>query len=397
MIQGERLRYLVENLCRHRTLAELSSSAFYAECRDELESLLLSPEVLPHPAAAPRVRSFIRIVQWNIEKGKAYPTILSLLRSEDTLKWADIILLNEVDCGMNRSGNRHIARCLADSLQMNVVFGPAHIELTKGVGDDLEIAGENNESLQGNAILSRYPILSACVVPLPACFEPFEFHEKRYGRRSCVWAGVQTASGVLWAGSAHLEVRNTPGCRARQMSHILRNLPGGVGGTAMILGGDLNTNGFARGTRTSALAGLCRLIIRSSSYMKDCFRHPDAGSEPLFRTVRSQGFFWEGLNSSEATACAPIGELEDARLLPGFLLRMVRKRLEPYDGRLCFKLDWLVGRGIRALRTGERRDPETGVASKAPGCISLERFGPARASDHLPIHADICVTTDVGA
>ncbi len=385
-----RRQYLVENLRKYETLAELRRSSFFARCREEIESLLGKAEIRPLPAAVPRLRSFLRLVQWNIEKGTGFQAILDSLASEETLKWADVILLNEADFGMNRSGNRHVAWCLAEALGMNLAFAPAHIELTKGTGDDLEREGGNRESLQGNAILSRHPILEARVLPLRACFEPYEFHEKRYGRRCCVWARLQLEAGTFWVGCAHLEVRNSPRCRALQMSQILQYTPASRQ-EACVLGGDLNTNGFARGTSFRTLSSACRLLIRPSRKMKERFRHPELGGEPLFRVVKKHGFFWEGLNSEEETSCAPIGDLEDALLLPESLVRMVKKRLHPYRGQLCFKLDWLLGRGVHALRAGELRDDQTGVISRAPGCVPLNTCGSARASDHRPIHADILV------
>jgi endonuclease/exonuclease/phosphatase family metal-dependent hydrolase len=388
-------RRLVEHLCRYSTLPDLRRSDFFAEYREEMEALLRNPEICSGAAAAPRLRSFVRLVQWNIEKGKGYAAILERLRSDEILKWADILLLNEVDFGMNRSGNRHIARCLAEALQMNFAFGPAHIELTKGVGDELRMEGENQESLQGNAVLSRYPILESVVLPLPVCFNPFEFHEKRYGRRSCIWARLETAAGPLWVGSTHLEVRNTPRCRALQMSHLLGNLPAGSG-PAYMLGGDLNTNGFARGTRCRTLASLAALVARSARSMNVRFRHPDSGSEPLFGVARKCGFSWREFNSDCDTACAPVEELEDAGLLPGFLVRMMRRRLEPYHGQLCFKLDWLLARGVEGLRTGEIQDEQTGVATLSPGCVPLVREGPSRPSDHRPIYADIRLLSQAG-
>ncbi len=383
-------RYLVENLRKYATLAELRRSAFFAECRAEVELLLGSPEICRTPGLEPRLRSFLRLAQWNVEKGKGFQRILEILRSDEILRWADVILLNEVDVGMARSGNRHVARLMAEALQMNLAFAPAHIELTSGTGDDLEPEGENSDCLQGNAILSRYPILDVRIVPLPACFEPFEFHEKRYGRRSCIWARLGLDTGTLWVGCTHLEVRNTPACRAQQMRHILGSLPA-QRGEHCVLGGDLNANGFGRGTRWRTLMSLCHLVLRSSTVMKERLRHPELGSEPLFMAAGRAGFSWEGLNSDEVTACAPIGDLEDARLLPRFLVRLVQKRLEPYGGQLCFKLDWILGRVVRGLRTGELRDPKTGVTSRAAGCLPLNRCGPTRASDHNPIYADISI------
>jgi endonuclease/exonuclease/phosphatase family metal-dependent hydrolase len=214
----DRQTFFLENLRKYHTVAELNKSEFFAECRGEVERILATPQTYFDQKAAPLLCSFVRIVQWNIEKGRRFDAILEQLKNDDILRWADVILLNEADCGMNRSGNRHVAQCLADALGMNMAFAPAHFELTKGVGEELDLAGENKESLQGNAVLSRYPILECCITPLPNCFEPYEFSEKRYGRRNCIWARLQLGTRSLWAGAVHLEVRNTPQCRAKTHS-----------------------------------------------------------------------------------------------------------------------------------------------------------------------------------
>ncbi len=383
-----RRKYLLENLGGYPSLSELRRSEFFLHYRAEMESILSVVEVYNCPSALPRLRAFTRVVQWNIEKGKGFQTILAALERDEVLKWADFILLNEADCGMNRSGNRHVARHLAESLGMSMAFAPAHLELTKGTGDDLDWPGENRESVQGNAILSRYPILEARVLPLPQCFEPYEFQEKRYGRSNCVWVRVRIGSRSVWIASAHLEVRNTPRCRALQMRHILRNLPGG-GDSGFILGGDFNTNGFARGTRWRTIGAVSRLLARSPAVLKEVFRHPEKGPEPLFRLVERHGFSWAGLNSGEDTACAPLDGLEDAGMLPNALVRLVQRRLAAYEGQLCFKLDWLLGRSVQPLGKGEVRDMGAGVSSLAAGCVPLIRCGSERASDHRPIYADL--------
>ncbi len=352
--------------------------------------MLDRPEVFNHPAANSRRLSFLRIVQWNIEKGKRYSLLLEVLRTHEILRRADVILLNEADYGMNRSGNIHVARDLARDLGMNMVFGPAHLELTKGTEEELSIPGENQESLQGNAILSRYPILESRSIPLPVCFEPYEFHEKRYGRRNCVWARIELESGSLWFGSAHLEVRNTPSCRARQMKHILDNLPADAGDPCL-LGGDFNSNGFSRGTTWRTARSALRISFADPDKLKEELRHPEEGSEPLFRVAREAGFSWRRLNSAEDTASAPIGGLEDAGLLPSFIADRVRKRLSVYNGYLDFKLDWLLGRGIQPVKRGEIIDRISGSVSENPGCIRLPRRGADRISDHNPIYADLSI------
>lgn len=383
-----RRQYLLQQLRGFETLTDLRSSPFFAACSEELEAMLSTPNISLCAGTAPRLSSFLRVAQWNIEKGRCWERIVERIQFDEALRWADIILLNEADHGMIRSGNAHVASRVAAALGMNMVFGPAHLELTKGTGDELCIDGENRESLQGNAVLSRYPILEAKVVPLPVCFEPFEFHEKRYGRRNCTWARVQIGAGTAWVGAAHLEVRNTPRCRALQMKHLLTHLPGSEQ-EPHLLGGDLNTNSFPRGTRWRTLRSVERLLRHDPEEVKEELRHPERRAEPLFRLVRQAGFSWEGLNSFQETASAPIGNLEDSGLLPDFFVRFIRRRFERYQGYLDFKLDWLLGRGVRALRHGELVDAATGIPSSDAACIPSEKTGPSRISDHSPVFADI--------
>lgn len=384
----ERHKFLSENLQRYRTLAELRGSAFFAECRSDIEILLTIPEVRHHPATVPRLRSFLRVAQWNIEKGRKFAQILDALKLDPTLKFADAILLNEVDHGMIRSGNRQIGRELADGLGMHMAFGAAHLELTKGTGEDLQTPGENRESLQGNAILSRYPILEARVVPLPVCFEPYHFHERRYGRRNCVWARVQIGQETWWLGSVHLEVRDTPRCRARQMRYLLSHLPGSPA-AHHLLGGDLNSNGFGRGTRLRTFSSVWQLTMRPAAKVQEELLHPERGAEPLFRVAQSAGFHWSDFNSGEETAWAALDELEDANLLPGIIRQLIEKRLDAYGQYLRFKLDWILARGVRALKDRELRDVRTGVVSLDPGSVRLQLEGLDRLSDHRPIYADL--------
>ncbi len=378
----------LDNLRRYKTLDELRRSAFFAEYGKQIEQLLKTPQIVTCPGAAPRLDSFLRVMQWNIEKGKRFDAILNRLQTDEVLKWADVILLNEADHGMNRSGNRNVARALAEYLGMHMVFGPAHLELTKGTDDELLLKGENRESLQGNAILSRHPVLEARVVPLPVSFEPYEFQEKRFGWRNCLWAKLQLKKRYLWVGSVHLELRNTPRCRAMQMRHLMEHLPGGEE-ESYLLGGDLNTNSFGRGTTWRTLQSVFRLLYNSPSRAKDQLLHPERGREPLFEVLARHGFIWQGLNSHQETARALIYSLEEAGSFPVILLEPLKKRLEPYGGYLCFKLDWFLGKNIQALTGGKMKDVLTGTESVEPACVEVENAGPGRLSDHLPIYADL--------
>jgi endonuclease/exonuclease/phosphatase family metal-dependent hydrolase len=303
IVTRDRILYLISNLSRYPTLADLRASAFFADCHDEIDRLLGTAEVIACGAASPRLSSFIRVAQWNIEKGRRAADILQTLQHDPILQRADVILLNEADRGMNRSGNCHVAAVLADGLGMHMAFAPAHLELTKGTEDELQIEGENREGMQGNAVLSRYPIVEALVVSLPVCFDPFEFHEKRYGRRVCLWTRLKIGSRSAWIGSVHLEVRNSPRCRAVQIHHVLTRLPGDPE-EPYLLGGDLNTNGFSRGTAWRALQSMARLVRNSPADVQELLIHPERGAEPLFRFVRQTGFVWEGIRRRPRSAAS---------------------------------------------------------------------------------------------
>jgi endonuclease/exonuclease/phosphatase family metal-dependent hydrolase len=381
----------IENLSKFRTLAELRQSDFFLKNSGCIQSFLKTPQLHSSADAAPRLNSFLRVVQWNIEKGKRFDSILDCFQNNEILKWADILILNEADYGMNRSGNRHVARELATQLHMHMVFGPAHFELTKGTGDDLAIEGDNRESLQGNAVLSRYPVLDASVIPLPLSFEPYEYEEKRFGRRCCLWVQIQLGQSRLWVGSVHLELRNTPRCRAIQVKHIMDSLPG-RNDESFLLGGDLNTNSFGRGTKWRTIRSFLRLLLHSPARVKKQLLNPEKSREPLFEIMEQCGFFWESLNSHGETARTAIDTLEELDQLPDLLVHRIRKRLEPYNGYLCFKLDWFLGKHLGALRGGQKRDAGTDVISLEPGCIQGRNYGGDRISDHLPIYVDLDLT-----
>ena len=384
----ETREYWLEHLRKYEKLDELQATSFFAECGDTIRQFLSTPQVFPFSGSVPRLHSFVRIAQWNIEKGKRFEAIAHCLRHNDILKWADVILLNEADWGMIRSRNRNVARELAVQLGMHCVFAPAHFELTKGTGEELSLEGENRECLQGNAILSRYPVLEARIIPLPVTFDSYAFHEKRFGQRNCLWAHLQFRDSCLWVGTAHLEVRNTPKCRAEQMSCILDGLPGRQD-AAYLLGGDLNTNGFERGTAWRTMKAALEILFTHPLGMKHRLLHPEGGREPLFDVLARQGFAWEGFNSSEETARAEIDFLEEADCFPDAILRTLQKRLAPYEGYLGFKLDWLLGKNIRGLSEGQRFDDRENVSSLPPDCLPMENAGVNRISDHLPLYADL--------
>jgi endonuclease/exonuclease/phosphatase family metal-dependent hydrolase len=112
----------------------------------------------------------------------------------ETLKSADVWILNEVDWGVKRTEYREVVRELGKALNMNWAYGVEFLEIDpKQLGTDTFDDGETKEeqqqlqevfavdkdrlrALHGNAVLSRYPIRSARLVPLTVGYDWFTGH-----------------------------------------------------------------------------------------------------------------------------------------------------------------------------------------------------------------------------
>jgi endonuclease/exonuclease/phosphatase family metal-dependent hydrolase len=258
----------------------------------------------------------LRVAEWNIERGENFDWVVLALNDSKRLRTlahkddpkistaaldkataeaknlsqSDILILNEVDWGMGRSGYRDVARALASALHMNYVYGVEFAEVdplklgtdqltAEDVGNDEELEKELNaelradatryKGLHGSAILSRYPISNVSVLRLPVCHDWFgeEVHsvskieqgkrlgsdkiflekierEIRRGGRIAILADLKISDipgGTLTVVDAHLENKCTPECRRKQLDAILDSIEGVK--TPLVLAGDLNTTG----------------------------------------------------------------------------------------------------------------------------------------------------------
>jgi endonuclease/exonuclease/phosphatase family metal-dependent hydrolase len=302
----------------------------------------------------------IRLVTWNIEKGKRWELLEKCLESEP-IRTAGVLCLNEVDDGMARSGNRRIAYEIGDRLGLHVVFGPTFKEFTKGIGDELLAPGENTTALQGNATLSRFAVLDSDNLRLPSGFDHSKRQEKREGDRHALVVRLDCGGGrTLTVANAHLEVFSTGGARRRQLRFLLSKIPPGPA----VITGDFNTNTFDRGNvlhTFRSLAYLLRADVKSRTLAP--WRH-----EPLFEDLRSAGFSWEAFNDALPTCSVDLSTLEDRRYVPS----PVRRRILDRCRVLPLRLDFITCRGLRPI---------------LPGRTITEL--PCRPSDHLPITCDV--------
>lgn len=247
----------------------------------------------------------VTVCAWNIERCKHVEASAAMLAA----RGAGVVLATEMDRGMARAGQRHATADLARALGMGWAFAVEFVEL--GLGDDREradCAGQDNaEGLHGNAVLSRWPILRAAMIPLDdggAWFSAdMKQGQRRVGARCAVAALIDAPGRAIWAVSVHFESVSAADSRAVEARRLLAGLAAlGAQGPAVI-GGDFN-------------------VKEAALDLTD-----PTGAEPAFAAFAAANFDWRGANAPGPTTRAHAWARRDQ------------------PGR---KLDWLFVRDLSA-------------------------------------------------
>lgn len=234
-------------------------------------------------------RPFIRVAQWNIERGGRVHVIKEVFKDPSAFYYkykknlkgrekkelkneiehitkSDVICLNEVDIGMPRTNYANITRELARILGYNYVFATEFVELGPII-NGRKFNKNKYLGLHGNAILSRFPVVSTKIIQLPQCYDwygeelkkksPLEYarragakvvfeekiadREVRRGGRNALVVDIKLSTGdIVTVVSTHFEDRCFPECRLKQMKHLLLNLRNN--NNPIVLAGDFNTS-----------------------------------------------------------------------------------------------------------------------------------------------------------
>jgi endonuclease/exonuclease/phosphatase family metal-dependent hydrolase len=362
------------------TLAALHASPEWKTLGPRFRSLLGSvhrhdPPAIPSPVA----RSVVRAVHWNVEHGNWYDQVERALLQHPDLADADLLHFNEIDLGMARAGNRDVTADLCRTLGRYGVWAPMFLETTLGRDDDSTTAAgrDNEESLFGLAILSRWPFGEVRVVELPSP-EAVQFDlERMVGRHVALVAEVLRPGAPFVAVTAHLEVHRTRQHRANQIRALLAGLA--EERRPIILSGDFNTHTFDRGLWHSALHAGLVLFMSPGGTLSRRFLHPDEGAhrEPLFDLLQAGGFAWAPYVDYQRSLQLRFDRVDEARAWD-WLARLMSPLVRWAVGRGTLRLDWFAGRGWRSAGALPATRGRTISGLDGPGC----------ASDHAPIVAE---------
>jgi len=313
-------------------------------------------------------------VHWNIEHGNWYDQVEAALLGHPQLQDADLLLFNEIDFGMARAANRDVTGDLVAALGLHGVWAPLFIETTLGRDDDAVTAEgrENQESLFGLAILSRWPIGEVKVIDLPSP-ESYQFdNERMFGRHIALIVEILRPGAPFVAASAHLEVHRTRAHRAAQVRILLDELARER--RPVILAGDFNTHTFDRGRWWDPIFAASILLLWPTPRLQQRLLHPDQGGtrERLFDELREADFEWQRFVDRSPTLELRFDRLDEARGVMGLMGPLVRPALSWAERRGHLRLDWFAGRGWKEGR----------------GLTVRGLNGPGKASDHAPIAAE---------
>jgi endonuclease/exonuclease/phosphatase family metal-dependent hydrolase len=384
-----------EELARFHSTKALEASPLYARLRPEVERVLNGVErgdFINRPPDDPS-RGAIRATAWNVERGSRLDEIVRVLSEHPLMSRSDVLLLTELDYGMARSGNRHVAREIAEALGMAYAFAPCYVNLSKGSGLESGAEGENELALHGNAVLSRWPIRRAWSVALPNGKDKMKGREKRLGSQCAVVCDVEHPSGTFRAVSLHLDAHSSQRHRQRQMKVVLDFIESLEPRLPVLVGGDWNTSTYNSRRAVYSIAGFFRRVLMGVGHViENHYLKPERWFERgLFRELERRGFSYAPLNEPGAgTLHYDVKDLAAntnmGEWVPRWCFWWIEWALRDHGGRCSLKLDWFAGR---------RLEPDAAEPPRVVG--SLRGRAGEVLSDHDPIVLDFRLTSAVSS
>ena len=345
----------LNELARFESTDELERSSIYLKLKPDLESILNSVWQEEFVRSESSARRSICAVAWNIERGMRLESVITLLQQHPSLASADVLLLSELDWGMARTANRFVARDIGAALGFRYAFAPCYVALNKGAGVEKQVAGENQESLHGNALLSRYPISGVHSLALPNGKDKMKGTEKRIGSQRAVIADIHHPLGVFRAVSVHLDAHSSQHHRFLQMQRVLQHIQILEPALPVLIGGDWNTTTHDASRALYSILGYFRRVLMGvRNVVENHYPFPERWFERrLFQQFQNYGYDYKSLNNpGECTLHYNVADLAAnlnmGEWVPQWCFWFINWALKRTNGSCSMKLDWFAGHHIRA-------------------------------------------------
>lgn len=297
----------------------------------------------------------IKCLQWNIERGYRLDQVIAALQGHH----ADIICLQELDIGCERSAGRDCAREIAQALRMKCAF---YVEFEEQ-HSPLRSAATQGGGVHGNAILSRWDLEPRVVEhshhPVDWHKEGIRLREPRRGRRAILAADVHVPGldQPVLCYSLHLEVFCGIFGRVRQMADAFADSRCHLASRPwQLIFGDLNTmaHGIARLSRAYCRDGM---RMGSLGYSEAAWWHRHLLTDPLSDDPPPNASGGDRINSNllpfipRYLSRQEAAQLRNPHFYDPFSLSK-DTTLQSYRGLYRGKLDWTLLRGWHVLAKG---------------------------------------------
>ncbi len=345
-----------------------------------LENILGKAQLFqPEPSlSAKNPNDPIRITAWNIERGMQIDRIVETILNHSVLSKTDVFLFTETDDGMGRSGNVNVTQVLSEKLNMFGVFVPAYYNLDQGNGAEAALAkAPNSKGLQGNAIVSRFPIGDVQTVKLPNTKDHMRGNERQIGNEYAIIANIRHPKIKFDAICVHLAAHSSRAQRADQMQQVANVMKERK--NPAIVGGDFNTSTYNSNKAWRAILSFWRRVFMGNAITHH-YPFPERYFEKkLFNTLEKVGFTLDGYNVEGGCTLHydfndPFFRLSLGDWLPQWCFNFIDWALKPHNGKCSFKLDWFLGRDLKPRQAF--------IVEDLPRSKN-------RLSDHDPIIVDI--------
>lgn len=331
------------HLAHFRSTRALEKSIIYQGLQPDITAVTYGYEYgCPMDPSVPGTGPQARAVVWNLGGCLHYEGILDTLRNHPLLSRADFYFLPAVDIGMARSENRNVARSLALELGCYYYYANCYLNLPSLKAKE----NPNPLGLEGNAILSRYPLTNLRIVSLANSVDPMRGATKKIGCDKVLLADVKLGEKMLTLACVRLAGLSSQAQRAQQMASILKRFSDERIQHAILVAGDFKTSTYNCRAPLNFFFSVFNKYFRGADYIREEHHtFPEKHfARQLFDVLKSHGFHYEDLN--ELGTGTVNGEVQDiftfAVLNRSWFRHLVKIMLGGEGKPLTLKYDWFA-------------------------------------------------------